>query len=443
MCGSETVLWDLYLAAAKFLVYDQYIHELDAQSWKNYVSLKIRDDLRSLLLGDDAERGHDESLELAASCLTQVRHLQATNPKDKIYGIYAVFSSLGIQLPVPDYDKSLATIYEEASVAMMLHSGSLQILSYASTNSRAEGLPSWVPDWQDENATLLVPPADATEASRIHQSEKSALSPRSGQLLVRGRVVGKIVTRSENDLASLDVSKTSLPILTGENYHLVNSEVDSLRFLVHQIRLFREWMNGDVEVNPDLLHLDDEEIGDFFQRIVTFDDVENQAYLLQLWVDVLQFDPSYDLEDGQVIADGWKTADAVNEEKWSEELFACAAVAAAMLTKSIKRNGIVVPEAGELLDFTAHITGNMGSRAMILVEDTQVNTTFPGTAFHEVRVGDLVVLLEGAGTPVVLRRKGNNWWFIGPAYLLGIMHGEGWLDEDEIAAGDLENFVLV
>jgi hypothetical protein len=78
--------------------------------------------------------------------LGQVRHLQATNPKDKIYGLFAVFSALGIPLPAPNYQKPMEKINEEACVAAILHSKSLQILDYACSNTRARNLPTWATD---------------------------------------------------------------------------------------------------------------------------------------------------------------------------------------------------------------------------------------------------------------------------------------------------------
>jgi hypothetical protein len=105
-----------------------WIDELDAQSWKNYISISLRDDLRRSLLGIPSEDDSERKLELLKTGLSRVRHLQATNPKDKIYGLYAVFAGLNIPLPAPDYGKPLEKIYEEACVAIVLHSGSLRIL---------------------------------------------------------------------------------------------------------------------------------------------------------------------------------------------------------------------------------------------------------------------------------------------------------------------------
>lgn len=46
ICGKESISWELYIAAAKFLVFDEFIDELEAQAWKSYVSMKVREDIR-------------------------------------------------------------------------------------------------------------------------------------------------------------------------------------------------------------------------------------------------------------------------------------------------------------------------------------------------------------------------------------------------------------
>jgi hypothetical protein len=446
ICGKETISWGFYVTAARFLIYEEFIDELDARAWKNYLSIGIRDDIRNSLFCMPPEGGSDRIVALLTTDLTQVRHLQATNPKDKIYGLYAVFSALGIPLPAPDYGKPLGKIYEEACVAIILHSRSLQMLVYASSNARAQNLPSWVADWQDEDVTLTNPPTHATEGSRISQTHLSTLSPASGQLRVRGQIIGLITTRAENDFATFEFPSGSLPILKEERYDFVGNEVDSLRLLVHRLRLFREWLRLIDGVPPPYPH---EGSCDFFHKLVTFNSnssfksESSDASLFNAWVDILQYPYTlYDLSKGERIAEMWKIADKANARYWTTELSQCSIVAAALATKSAGRGGQVPPEIAELLDFTAYLSGNMGKRALILVHDTLLDAALPGTAFHMAMVDDSIVLLEGADYPVVLRRKGDKWSFVGPAFVVGIMDGEAWLDEDGAVEG-LQDFVLI
>lgn len=56
----------------------------------------------------------------------------------------------------------------------------------------------------------------------------------------------------------------------------------------------------------------------------------------------------------------------------------------------------------------------------------KTNNMMLGLGHDTVKVGDVVTLLRGNKTPVVLRRRDpdNNYTYLGDAYVDGIMHGE-------------------
>ena len=440
MCGKEVMSWESYVRGAKFFIYEEFIDELDATAWKSYLGIEIRNDLRDSILSFPTTKDNKKTISLLTSGLTQVRHLQASNPKDKIYGLYATFAALGIPLPAPVYKKSLARIYEEACVAIIFVSRSLKMLEYACSNGRSAYLPSWVPDWQDENATLLNLPSEATEGSLISQTTMSALSPASGHLLVRGKIIGSITSRSENDFSTLEFPSGSLPILKENHYDLVGIEVDSLRLLVHRVKTFREWIR--LLDGIPTLYYDDEESYNFLHKLVTFDSKAVETSAFNAWVDILHYPATkYDLGNGQKLAEAWKKTDTECSNNWTQELFQCAVIAATLAGQSATVAGQATPELVKLMDVTAHISGNMGSRTLVLVHDTLLNSTLPGTAFHTANVSDSIALLEGADFPVVLRRKGDQWAFVGTAYVAGVTDGEAWPDEED-ALRDLQEFTL-
>lgn len=449
ICGQATLPWNTYAAAAKFLIYEEYIDELDMRAFKSYASIDVRNILHNYILdnkssnsGDDKDK-RERKIIFLTSCLTEVRHLQATKPEDKIYGLYASFSALGVPLPAPDYAKPPAQVYEEATVSMIAYSRSLQVLSYASSNDRNQRLPSWVPDWQDEDVKLVTPPSDATKGSRVANTDPSALSPVPGQLHVRGKIIGTVATRSQSDFMTLDfpsgARSDGLPILTEEKYDFTN-EIDALRLLVHRVKLFREWKRL-IETTPS--QFDGEEPGDVFYDILNFDREASPRDLFDIWVDILDYPKTHhDLLIGEELAEKWRAADLSNASHWSSEMMHCAVIAASLASKSPRKGGIIVPQAAALLDLVAELSGNMGDRALVLIHDEGLHATVLGTAFHVVRTGDVLVLLEGADYPAVLRAQEEQWRLAGPAFVGGIMDGESWSDEEGVV-GELVDFVLV
>ncbi|KAK2609004.1 hypothetical protein QQS21_002484 [Conoideocrella luteorostrata] len=58
----------------------------------------------------------------------EVRFSKATDPKDKMFGLYGLFRECGINLPKPNYAKSVSTVYRETLVALMEATGTLALI---------------------------------------------------------------------------------------------------------------------------------------------------------------------------------------------------------------------------------------------------------------------------------------------------------------------------
>jgi hypothetical protein len=244
-------------------------------------------------------------------------------------------------------------------------------------------------------------------------------------------------------LATLDFSSGSLLIFKEEQYSFTGKEVDSFRFLLRRLMLFRELMHV-LDGVPPPPHLD-EHSGDLFHKLTTFGSGwgSSDSRLFSAWVDILQYpDTTYDLSNGESIVQEWKEADKASVEHWTAELSHCTVVAAALVTESAWIDGHIPSVIAELMELTSGISTYLGDRALILVHDTGISTTVPSTAFHTAAVDDTIVLLEGKDTPVVLRQKGDTWVFVGPLCVFGIMHGEAWADEDDNGQR-LQEFMLV
>ena len=111
------------------------------RSWKNASVLHRRNVRRSEIIGPpDFLRA-----------LEYAKYLDATDPKDKVYGLFWTLRDLD-SMEV-DYAKSVWQIYIEASSAVINKLGistrSLDLLTFINSYGRQPGLPSWVVDWSD------------------------------------------------------------------------------------------------------------------------------------------------------------------------------------------------------------------------------------------------------------------------------------------------------
>jgi hypothetical protein len=76
----------------------------------------------------------------------------ATDPKDKVYALYSLFSALNIPIIGDvDYNRPLQDIYYRETVTAISEDKSLDVFYNITGNDNPElpNLPSWIPDWSD------------------------------------------------------------------------------------------------------------------------------------------------------------------------------------------------------------------------------------------------------------------------------------------------------
>ena len=88
-----------------------------------------------------------------SAALTLVRRKEATEPKDKVYGLYGILEHAN--LPRIDYDYTVQRIYTEIAVTSLQSENSLEVLHQTCLQPLIPHLPSWVPDWS--NAAFIQP----------------------------------------------------------------------------------------------------------------------------------------------------------------------------------------------------------------------------------------------------------------------------------------------
>lgn len=103
-----------------------------------------------------SETGERETLcsLLERTCMSDhaSQPLNATDPRDKIYGLLGLATDSGQLGILPDYEKSIIEVYNDTS-RKLIATGKTSILSWCQQSTRIEGLPSWVADFASDIPT--------------------------------------------------------------------------------------------------------------------------------------------------------------------------------------------------------------------------------------------------------------------------------------------------
>ncbi|KAF2191189.1 hypothetical protein K469DRAFT_655867 [Zopfia rhizophila CBS 207.26] len=453
VCGSTSVRWDDYSKAAKFLVFDNFIEQVDQQAHKSLVGIDVRNVLRDYIrevssspkiasTPEDDEDELDRRVVFLSSCLTDVNQFQATEPRDKIYGLHALYTSLGIPLSEVDYGKSIARVYEEAAVAMVCWSGTLKVLGDACRIHRDGSFPSWVPNWSDGNMKISTPSGNATAGSRISKSSLAALNPIQGELHIRGKIIGTVEAWTKHFTITsafpTHSEQCDIPTFSEKATDLIGDE-ETLRLWIDKTRFFRQ-LYALLQTNPT--YCDGSEPEDIAYDLFKQERYSEPDDIFAAWLDILQYPKSkFDLTFGKDLVEKWKPATGSGAKLWTEELTNCAVIMASLISNKVGDQGRAFDDSPDILEMINQFSTNLADKALILARLHLNDKMALGTSISSTKLGDLIVLLEGADWPIVLRRTHSRWSFIGPAFVAEIMDGETWSDESE-KLGSMSNFVL-
>lgn len=110
------------------------------------------------LLNTEHEKTDVRFAQLALNFLQLSSQKKASDPRDKVFGILGLVNRFGQIFLVPDYRKSVGTVFTEAAKVVINFSKSLKILRYSSRESGLDDRPSWAPDWNfnTENLTSVL-----------------------------------------------------------------------------------------------------------------------------------------------------------------------------------------------------------------------------------------------------------------------------------------------
>ncbi|KAI2626064.1 HET-domain-containing protein [Hypomontagnella submonticulosa] len=333
------------------------------------------------------------------SILFRYRILDATDPRDKIFGLSALTKSelSETQALQPNYNIDTTELYTAVAKEILRHSSDLNLLSVPRRlfGAGPRNLPSWVPDWSNTRLTAPLGLANYSDINELaFAASKSSMSQVefdtcSSSLSVRGRCVDRIAAVG---------TVLRLEHLPRTNYHGIRipkcAFVLDNWFRVAKVRESEDYILGgpirDAFVQTLVTESSDESIETLRQQL---DILERNAAIVR-WISLLPtFLPDWVVDRAVYLA-----------------------------------HAILFYDRTDQMTLAFRI--NLSSLADRRVFRTDKGYIGLGPALAE--VGDEVAVVKGAKVALVLRPKESHWTLQGDCFLKGIMRGEAYL-EDEIS----------
>ncbi|KAK7995122.1 HET-domain-containing protein [Apiospora arundinis] len=321
-------------------------------------------------------------------------YLQCIQPHDKVYGFYTMIQSWGIQLAPPDYDKDVSQLFQEFVMVFVQHNKSLEPLTTTLPASPATGLASWTPNWLITRTTIGDDGLDMTGVfdTGIFRDTKYASSfskatvkwdPGRGSIELRSKRLGYIMT-----LSSCSPEEPREP----EQFREFVSEC-------------RNWCQANRE---EIKSYTPYSINDLFALSSFCSIIESSVWFHTMIYQNLNEAAAAILSPG------------LQPPQYLQQL--------AEDFKAVTSPEVIKSELQEISNRTQSLVNKTAHYAFITLD-----TGHLGRAHHSCQLGDEIWLLAGCKWPLVLRRQGDSFRIVAPAYIVGIMRGELWpKDEDTL-----------
>ncbi|KAL5330658.1 hypothetical protein ACEPPN_000177 [Leptodophora sp. 'Broadleaf-Isolate-01'] len=335
------------------------------------------------------------------------------DPRDKVYGLVGLmYADVAAQL-VPNYTISPREVYTEVSKAF--------IRTYRNLDPIREGsvwgptsTPSWVADWQLQG--------------RIHLARiENALW---GPAWLSGRSIPNASNYTPYETSGDREYEISFP----DNQQLSCSGfiVDSISSLSARGRGYFAWDNTTIEENPwKSIYGDFKATSEALYRTLLADRVNGGLKAEARHSAILSLPSTFKAAEPQFKHLGWRWLSAQEGyyfrwEKW----------------RAANRNFVIgdrtlreyftdrIPYDAKEYDFTevyACFDRTSQKRRFMLTEKGYmgwVPDNIYGRPEDQTRIGDLVAVIFGCSTPIVIRKDRTNFKVVGEAYVQGLMDGE-------------------
>jgi hypothetical protein len=413
MCGeADLVPWDCIWSIQNWVdqikITDPRPSALFEEEWHLFAGNRIfnagplagHEMLRKIWHGPNFEKHVKES---GLASLAFGRELDATNPRDKVYGLLGLSTEARI---VPDYSKPVRNLYIEAASEYLRLEGLTRTLNLV-RKSRFNGhnLPSWVPDWSVNTTDL---PMRNPEPSRndVVQSDMGFHAKKS-ILRATGSCLSKVLYLQD---------------LTGPSTNTTSSCVTAWKF----IKRFLAEQDAEMYVTgiPPLqavmrLLIEERDLLDDNSRL----QISSDSFLAisAIFVSALL---TVACEDDNLNFD-----ETCHEVLPGLGLELGEAFAISLSQRLLGQRSPVGPwkTAHEAFYDNTSAVHTLTRRFDILLTDNrifQTSTGHIGIGPDTIEAGDMLYVLKGCNMPIILRSVNSYYEVVGTCHVQGLMDGE-------------------
>lgn len=380
LCGTKTLMFQRLALGADFAFRHNglsHIFPVCENGFTNYWRVQNMMEYR-MRKQQDRPILLQELLENNVSC-------EASDPRDMAFSLFGLATDTeGAPELVVDYQMPVEEVYANVVKFVVRVSKSLDMICHSAHPKRNQNLPSWVPDFSNQKETTSTSLASFSRswpgnpywynASGVSTPNSDALAHGPGVLRVSAIFVDKIA----------HVGEVCWP---REFSELFDCLAAWCYITGSAIGFEQEYIGGG-------------SIIDAFNRTLCGDKTRSGLRAQKGWRGYEALGKDMEIPDDFRL--GPEVADEVRREAW-------------------------VGDALQAVALRSH------RRRLIITE-----TGYLGLGPPEAKKGDFVSILLGCSVPVILRPKGDDWWFAGESFICGIMDGEI-LDITDIAGKEEES----
>ncbi|KAI9667884.1 MAG: hypothetical protein M1821_000703 [Bathelium mastoideum] len=347
-----------------------------------------------LTVRDMVQHLQEEREDSSYSFMEDFWHFQCSDPRDSVYANYGMLQILGARPPLPDYSKTVEEILIEFATKILEETCSIDVLVSRRSMYRSTkfDLPTWVPDWTTPKDVNPWPAGGHYVASPAPY-DLAQKSNDFRSLRLRGLCLG------HNEKKAIQL------YLWQRSVRFSKSIVD-----------FFEWIQRSVR-EPQSPYMQDTTKG-----------ISEWDVLLYLLGPELHKNPQSPVTDDEMDI-FINLCDGLSKLMNNSELQSWAYFSRYRSCRDSKG----------LRNSTSRSFRGSAGFGWSGTNYFKLSSGYFCSTKAAISENDVVIIAAGTHTPLILRPSGQQYIFIGPAFVVGAMWSEAWQEDAE----QLEDFVLI